>query len=205
MRTNTIPEQTTSSVYIHPTAICDSQEVGEGTRVWAFAHVLNGAVIGRNCNIGDHVYIEGGAYLGRDVTVKNQVMIWEGVTIEDGVFVGPGVIFTNDRHPRSRCLSEAAVRYSRTENWLTTTTVKRGAAVGARTVILSGLTIGCFASIGAGAVVTKDVPDHRIMLGNPARPIGWACACGMSLNVDLICESCKRRFSIDGHDLVNRG
>ncbi|MCH7873149.1 MAG: hypothetical protein IID33_15750, partial [Planctomycetes bacterium] len=105
-----------SYLLIHPTAICDSQDIGEGTRVWAFAHVLDGAVIGRECNIGDFVFVEGGACIGNHVTVKNHAMIWEGVTIEDDVFVGPGVIFTNDRYPRSRHIPQVKERYRDKKN-----------------------------------------------------------------------------------------
>jgi len=186
----------TSAVYVHPAAICESPHVGEGTRVWPFAHVLDGAIIGRCCNIGEQAYVEGGSRIGDRVVVKNQVMIWEGVTIEDEVFLGPGMIFTNDRFPRSRGLKEAAGRYADTEHWLTETTVRRGASIGAGAIVLAGVTIGRYASVGAGAVVTRDVPDHRIVVGNPARQVGWACICGLSLNEHLCCPSCQRRFDI---------
>ena len=184
-----------AAVYVHPAALCECHRIGEGTRIWAFAHVLDGAVIGRQCNIGEHAYIESGATVGDRVTVKNQVMIWKGVTIEDDVFLGPGVIFTNDRYPRSRRASpESAERYRRDEEWLTTTTVRQAASIGAGAVILAGITIGCFASVGAGAVVTRDIPDHRLAVGNPARLAGWACTCGAPLNNLLICPRCERAF-----------
>ena len=121
--------------FIHPAAICESAEVGDGTRIWAFAHVLAGAVIGRNCNICDRAFIEQGTRIGNGVTVKNGAMIWEGVTLEDYAFIGPGVIFTNDRYPRSRQLAEAAPRYARNDNWLVPTTVRRGASIGAGAVV----------------------------------------------------------------------
>lgn len=191
-----------STVYVHPTAICESQNVGEGTRIWAFAHVLDGAVIGRGCNICDHVYVECGAWIGDRVTVKNRVMVWEGVTIEDTVFIGPGVIFTNDRYPRSRGLPEVIGRYGHKESWLVTTTVRHGASIGAGAIILAGLTIGRYASIGAGAVVTHDVPDHRVVVGNPARRIRWACICGVPLDGNLCCLRCKRRFRLQADTLV---
>jgi len=186
--------------FVHPAALCESKSVGAGTRIWAFAHVLDGAVIGRDCNICDHAYIEGGARIGDRVTVKNQVMIWDGVTIEDDVFVGPGAIFTNDRYPRSGRMAEVASRYSQPANWLIPTTVRQGASIGAGAVIICGVTIGRYAVVAAGAVVTRDVPDHRLVAGQPARPCGWACVCGVKLNESLLCPQCGRRFATrDGH------
>ena len=180
--------------YVHPTAICEADDVGEATRIWAFAHVADGAVVGRDCNIGDHAYIEGGARVGDRVTVKNQVMIWDGVTVEDDVSVGPGVIFTNDRYPRSRRLPEASPRYRRQSDWLVPTLVRRGASIGAGAIVLPGVTIGRYASVGAGALVTRDVSDHHVVVGSPARTVGWACVCGVSLAEDLACPHCGRRF-----------
>lgn len=192
-----------SVVYVHPTAICDSTDIGEGTRIWAFAHVLDGAVIGRNCNICDHAYVEGGARIGNRVTVKNQAMIWDGVTIEDDVFIGPGVTFTNDRYPRSRRLMHTRGRYSHPENWLVPTRVQSAAAIGAGAIILSGLTIGSYACIGAGAVVTRDVPAYALVRGNPARQAGWACVCGTPLAEDAVCSRCGRRFQQQDGRLVS--
>ncbi len=116
---------------IHPQALCESKDIGAGTRIWAFAHVMSGAVIGRNCNIGDGVFIESGAIIGNEVTVKNQVMIWDGVRIEDEVFIGPGVVFTNDKTPRSPRMARVAERYQDRRNWCVPTVVHRGAALGA--------------------------------------------------------------------------
>jgi acetyltransferase-like isoleucine patch superfamily enzyme len=197
-----MPDTVDSAVYVHPTALCESQDVGGGTRIWAFAHVLDGAVVGRDCNICDHAFIEGGARIGDRVTIKNQVMIWEGVTIEDDVFIGPGAMFTNDRYPRSRRLTEVAARYARTENWLIPTTVCRGASVGAGAVILGDVTVGRYASIGAGAVVTHDVPDHRVVVGQPARVVGWVCVCGVPLDDRLSCPRCERHFALREDALV---
>lgn len=193
---------TESVVFVHPLAICESQDVGEGTRVWPFAHVMDGAVLGCGCNVGEHAYIEHGAKLGDHVTVKNHVMVWDGVTIEDHVFLGSGAVFTNDAFPRSRRLPEAAKRYQRRDNWLVETIVRHGASIGAGAIIRCGVTIGRFAVIGAGAVVTHDVSDHRIVLGNPARVAGWACRCGRPLDADHQCPECGRAYRLEGDALV---
>lgn len=182
--------------FTHRLALCESDQIGEGTRIWAFAHVMPGAVVGRDCNIGDGAFIESGAVLGDRVTVKNQAMIWEGVTIADDVFIGPGVIFTNDRTPRSPRMAAVAARYASKQGWLAKTVVARGASLGAGAVIVAGVTIGEFALIGAGAVVTRDVPPHRIVVGNPAREIGWACECGVRLDARERCPACGKQFQI---------
>lgn len=192
----------TLSIFVHHSAICESQDIGERTRLWAFSHVMDGAHIGRDCNICDHVYVEGGARIGDGVTVKNRVLIWDGVTIEDCAFIGPGVIFTNDRYPRSRGLIEVTNRYKDCENWLTPTTVRRGASIGAGAIILPGLTIGRFACVGAGAVVTRDVEDHRVVAGNPARGTCWACVCGVPLSDQFCCPQCERRYLLRNNTLV---
>ena len=179
-----------SGAYVPPSALCESDDIGDGTRIWAFAHIMPGAAIGRDCNIGDQVFVEGGARIGARVTVKNQVMVWEGVTVEDEVFLGPGMIFTNDLHPRSARMPEVADRYRCKENWLVPTTVGRGASIGAGAVILCGLTIGSYAMIGAGAVVVANVPAHRLFVGQPAKAIGWVCTCGMRLDSSLRCPTC---------------
>jgi acetyltransferase-like isoleucine patch superfamily enzyme len=180
-------------VFVHPAAICEAAVVGSGTRIWAFAHILEDAVVGRDCNICDHVFVENGACLGDRVTVKNGVMIWNGVTLEDEVFCGPGVIFTNDRHPRSGRMPEVACRYRRPENWLVPTVVRRGATIGAGAIIICGVTVGRYASVAAGAIVTRNVPDHGLMMGQPARRSGWVCICGVPLNANLVCPQCGRR------------
>ena len=172
--------------------------------MWAFAHVMEGAIIGRNCNLGDHVFIEGGARLGDRVTVKNGAMIWEGVTVEDDVFIGPGVIFTNDRYPRSPRMPEVEARYRRKGNWLTSTHISRGASIGAGAIIVCGITVGSFAGVGAGAVVTHDVTDQRLVLGHPARPTGWLCTCGLPLDDNLSCTECGRRYNLCGEALSHR-
>jgi acetyltransferase-like isoleucine patch superfamily enzyme len=187
--------------FVHERALCDSDEVGEGTRIWAFAHVMKGARVGRHCNIGEGVFVESGVVVGDRVTLKNQVMVFRGVTLEDDVFVGPGVIFTNDRNPRSPRMPSAARRYEAESNWLLATLVRRGASLGAGVVVLPGLTIGEFALAGAGSVLTRDVPSHRLVAGNPARPRGWACVCGAVLPAGLLCPACGARFVADGETI----
>jgi acetyltransferase-like isoleucine patch superfamily enzyme/dTDP-4-dehydrorhamnose 3,5-epimerase-like enzyme len=152
-----------AETFIHPQALCETSEVGAGTRIWAFAHVLPGARIGADCNICDQVFIEGAVRVGDRVTVKCGVQLWDGVTLGDDVFVGPNATFTNDPMPRSR-------------HWLSTpgeTRVHDGASIGANATILSGLEIGPGAMVGAGAVVTRSVPANAIVVGNPARITGY--------------------------------
>lgn len=174
--------------FVHPHGLCESTSVGAGTRIWAFAHVLPGAVVGRDCNICDGAYIEGAAIVGDRVTVKNQVMVFDGVIIESDVFLGPGVIFTNDLHPR------AHVKRSGTA--LLGTIVRQGATLGAGVVVVCGTDIGENAFVGAGAVVTKDVSAHAFLVGNPARQIGWACRCGERLPEALACAACGRSYDL---------
>jgi UDP-2-acetamido-3-amino-2,3-dideoxy-glucuronate N-acetyltransferase len=184
---------TSSRVFVHPHGLCESEHVGAGTRIWAFAHVLAGAKIGRDCNICDHAYVEGGVTIGDRVTVKNRVLLFEGVTIEDDVFLGPAVVFTNDVRPR------AAIKRSGDE--LLPTFVQAGATLGAGVVVVCGLTIGAHAFIGAGAVVTRDVPAYGFVVGNPGRVIGWACECGTKLEDGLHCV-CGRSYTEEPEGLI---
>lgn len=152
-----------SEFYVHPQGLCESTKVGARTRIWAFAHVLPGAQLGTECNICDHVFIENDVTVGDRVTVKCGVQLWDGLDLEDDVFVGPNVTFTNDRFPRSKQYPEKFLR----------TRVRKGASIGANATILPGLTVGPRAMVGAGAVVTKDVPANAIVKGNPARITGY--------------------------------
>jgi UDP-2-acetamido-3-amino-2,3-dideoxy-glucuronate N-acetyltransferase len=172
-----------AGIFVHRLALCESNEVGAGTQIWPFAHVMKGAVIGRDCNIGEHAFIETGARIGNRVTLKNQAMVWDGVEIGDDVFVGPGVSFTNDVFPRSRRLPLPAVAadHRAEAGWLVPTRVENGASLGARCVILPGAHIGAYAMVAAGAVVTRGVPAHALVAGVPAKLVGWVCRCGARL------------------------
>jgi UDP-2-acetamido-3-amino-2,3-dideoxy-glucuronate N-acetyltransferase len=176
------------SVFVHDLALCESDEVGPRTRVWAFAQVLTGARIGADCKVGGHAFVEGGVVVGNGVTIKNGVQLFSGVTVEDEVFLGPGAVFTNDASPRAP--------YPKGPTGWRATRVGRGATVGANATVLSGLTIGCWAMVGAGSVVTGDVAGHGIVVGNPARQTGWACRCGQSLPDDLACTACGRSWRL---------
>lgn len=149
--------------FTHPNALCESKQIGEGTRIWAFAHVLPGARVGRDCNICDHVFIENDVVIGDRVTLKCGVQIWDGLRLEDDVFVGPNATFTNDIFPRSK---QPPATFAQT-------IVRKGASIGANATILPGITIGARAMIGAGAVVTRSVPPNAVVVGNPAKIIGY--------------------------------
>jgi UDP-2-acetamido-3-amino-2,3-dideoxy-glucuronate N-acetyltransferase len=153
----------TPAFFVHPQALCESTSIGAGTRVWAFAHILPGAVIGRDCNICDHVFIENDVVLGDRVTVKCGVQLWDGLRVADDVFIGPNATFSNDKYPKSK-------HYDRE---LLQTHIGRGASIGGGATILPGLRIGPRAMVGAGAVVTHDVPPRAIVSGNPARILGY--------------------------------
>jgi UDP-2-acetamido-3-amino-2,3-dideoxy-glucuronate N-acetyltransferase len=176
------------SVFVHPEGLCESDRVGPRTRVWAFAHVLPGARVGADCNIGDHAYIEGGAWLGDRVTVKNAVLVWNRVTVEDEVFLGPNVVFTNDLTPR--------VGFKKAPDQLVPTVVRRAASIGANATVVCGVVVGQRALVAAGAVVTSDVAAHALVAGNPARRLGWVCTCGQRLPAELACRACARRFRV---------
>jgi acetyltransferase-like isoleucine patch superfamily enzyme len=182
---------------IHPNAIVESgARLGNGTRVWAFVHILRGAVIGDDCNVCDHVFIENDVLVGNRVTIKCGIYLWDGVRVEDDVHLGPNVVFTNDRFPRSR-----------KPFTLEHTIVRNGASVGANATLLPGITIGRSAMVGAGSVVTRDVPDFALVIGNPARVAGYVCVCGARLQPEqpeVRCADCARVFQWDGSALTLR-
>ena len=152
-----------AAIYVHPQALCESGNIGESTRIWAFAHVLPGAVIGKDCNICDHVFIENDVVVGDRVTIKCGVQLWDGLRIADDVFIGPNATFSNDKYPKSKQYQTEVLQ----------TYVGRGASIGSGATILPGLRIGARAMIGAGSVVTRDVPPKAIVSGNPARIVGY--------------------------------
>ncbi len=173
-------------VFIHPTAEVDPRaKIGYGTKIWHQAQVREFAEIGENCNIGKGVYIDLKVKVGNRVKIQNYVSVYHGVTIEDDVFVGPSVTFTNDKHPRAWLWDESR---------LCRTLVKRGASIGANSTIVCGVTIGEYAMIGAGSVVTKDVPPHGLVVGNPARLVWFVCECGERLDKNFKCPKCGKEF-----------
>ena len=176
------------SHFIHPNALVETTDIGEGTRVWAFAHVMKGAVVGKHCNICDHAFVESNVTIGEGVTIKNGVAVWDGVTLGDHVFVGPNAVFTNDLNPRAEV--------KKTREQFVLTEVREGASIGANTTIVCGVTIGRYAFVGAGTVVIRDVPDYALVVGNPARQIGFMCQCGERLPESLVC-ACGLRFESD--------
>jgi len=179
--------------YIHPTADVQSSHIGEGTRIWQHCVVLEGARIGRDCNLCFNVFVENDVVVGNEVTVKSGVQLWDGVELEDKVSVGPNATFTNDHHPRSRQVFE-----------LKRTLVKQGASIGANSTIVGGVTIGAWALIGAGSVVTKDVPPHTLWYGNPARQQGYVCTCGERLDEQLHCTGCNKTYKQDNNGIIKQ-
>lgn len=182
-----------TNFYAHPQALVESEEIGADTRIWAFAHIMQGARVGRRCNVGDHAFVESGVVLGNNVTVKNGVSIWDGVTAEDNVFIGPNVVFTNDRNPRAN-VKKAREQFLRT-------TVCEGASLGANVTVLCGITVGRYAFAGAGSVLTKDVADYAVVMGNPGRQVGYMCECGERMLSDLTCP-CGLRFAKENGQVV---
>lgn len=175
--------------WIHKQALVESKNIGDGTRIWAFAHVMENVTIGKNCNIGDHVFIESSVTIGNNVTVKNGVSIWQHVHIEDHVFLGPNVTLTNDRFPRADNPS-----FEAEETW-----IGEGATVGANSTILCGVRLGTRCFVGAGSVVTRDVPSQALVFGNPAGLRGWVCHCGKPLEFSedqSACSVCKRQYRL---------
>jgi len=169
--------------YVHESSIVDDGvSVGTATKIWHFCHIQSNSNIGENCTIGQNVYIGDGVKVGNGCKIQNNVSLYSGVELEDYVFCGPSCVFTNDLTPRSE--------FPKGPNHRVKTLVKHGASIGANATIVCGHTIGRFAMIGAGAVVTKDVPDYALMVGIPAKPVGWVCRCGIVLDENLNCIGC---------------
>lgn len=173
------------SIFIHPTAeVSDGALVGDGTRIWNQAQVREGSEIGENCIISKNVYIDTGVKIGNRVKIQNNVNVYHGVTVEDDVFLGPSMTFTNDLHPRAF-----------NEDWqISETIVRKGASIGAGAVVVCGHQIGEYAMAGAGSVIASDVRPHALVVGNPARQTGWVCRCGMKLDEKLICPACGQSY-----------
>ena len=175
------------SAFIHESSYVDEDvQIGEGTKVWYFCHIQKGARIGKNCSLGQNVNISNNVKIGDGVKIQNNVAVYEGVEIEDDVFCGPSCVFTNDLTPRAK--------YPKGHENYKKTVIRRGASIGANATIVCGHTVGMWALIGAGAVVASDVPDHALMLGVPARRMGWACECGALLKNGLTCAECGRHY-----------
>ena len=176
----------------HPMSIVDPDcEIGSGTRIWAGAHVMHGAKIGEGCNIGENCFIEGGVLVGDRVTVKNNVALYDGAVVEDDVFLGPSCVFTNVVNPRAFVSRKHAFRK---------TIVQKGASIGANATLICGHTVGRYAFVGAGAVVSRDVPDYALVYGTPAKIHGWVCKCGCKLTFrgDMaVCAECGSAYRLN--------
>lgn len=182
------------SYFVHESSyIDDDVQIGKGTKIWHFSHVQKGAIIGENCSLGQNVNISNNVKIGNGVKIQNNVSIYEGVELEDFVFCGPSMVFTNDLTPRSK-YPKRPVGYRKT-------LVKYGASIGANATIVCGHNIGEWAMIASGAVVTKDVPAYALMAGIPARQMGWVCECGTPLNESLSCPDCSRTYLNKGDEL----
>jgi UDP-2-acetamido-3-amino-2,3-dideoxy-glucuronate N-acetyltransferase len=185
-----------SDCFVHESSYVDEgAEIGAGTKIWHFCHVMPRAQIGEQCNIGQNVLVSSDVQLGRNVKIQNNVSLYTGVIIEDDVFLGPSMVFTNVMNPRSHV--------NRKDEYMRTV-VKRGASIGANATVVCGTTIGRYAFVGAGSVVTRDVPDYALVHGNPARVRGWMCQCGIKLefrNSHATCNSCHSAYSKE-NDIV---
>ncbi len=179
-----------TDIFIHETAVVDEPcEIGAGTRIWHFCHLMSGCRIGERCNLGQSVFVGSGVVIGNGVKVQNNISIYESVEIEDDVFLGPSMVFTNVNTPRAHV--ERKDQFERT-------LVKRGATIGANATVVCGHTIGEYAFVGAGTVVTRNVPAHALVVGNPASQIGWMCGCGERLPEELVCRRCGENYVLIG-------
>ncbi|GAB1452020.1 hypothetical protein MASR2M47_20760 [Draconibacterium sp.] len=183
---NAITKMKDVKTFIHPSADVKSSNIGVGTSIWQFCVVLGNAVIGKNCNINFNVFIENDVIVGNNVTIKSGVQLWDGVRIEDNVFISPNVSFTNDLIPRSKQYPKQFLR----------TLVKEGASIGANSTIIGGVTVGKYAMIGAGSIITKDIPDYNLWFGQPATFKGYICKCGNKLDNLLKCTCCSKSFKM---------
>lgn len=186
-----------ANYFVHESAyIDDNVTIGEGTKVWHFCHIHKGAQIGEKCSLGQNVNVSNNVKIGNGVKIQNNVSVYEGVELEDYVFCGPSMVFTNDLTPRSK-YPKGSAGYKKT-------LVKYGASIGANATIVCGNTIGEWAMIASGAVVTKDVPAYALMAGVPAKQIGWVCECGVPLKDNLKCSECEREYTLENNDLKEK-
>lgn len=184
-----------SSYFVHDSSyVDDNVKIGEGTKIWHFSHIQNGARIGKNCSFGQNVNVSNNVKIGNNVKVQNNVSIYEGVELEDYVFCGPSMVFTNDLTPRTR--------YPKGRAGYKKTLIKHDATLGANCTVVCGTVVGEYATVAAGAVVTKDVIPYALMAGVPARQIGWVCECGAVLEQNLICSSCGQKYCNTGKTLI---
>lgn len=175
--------------FVHKSSYIDEDvRIGNGTRIWHFCHVQKGARIGENCTLGQNVNISNNVKIGCGVKIQNNVSVYEGVELEDYVFCGPSCVFTNDLTPRSK--------YPKGSAGYIKTLVRYGASVGANATVICGNTVGRWAMVASGAVVTKDVPDYALVAGVPAKQVGWVCKCGIPLNSELNCNECGREYTL---------
>ena len=173
-------------VYIHPTAeVSDKATIGDGTKIWNLAQIREDCQIGKNCIISKNVYIDANVKIGDRVKIQNNVNVYHGVVVEDDVFLGPSMTFTNDFYPRAF-----------NPDWkITDTLIKKGASLGANVTVVCGNTVGEYAMVGSGSVITKDVPAYALMVGNPAKQIGWVCKCGRKLDDNFTCKTCQIQYN----------
>jgi UDP-2-acetamido-3-amino-2,3-dideoxy-glucuronate N-acetyltransferase len=187
--------------FVHESSyVDDGAEIGAGTKIWHFCHVMSHARIGQRCNLGQNVFVASDTVMGNNVKIQNNVSIYTGVILEDDVFLGPSMVFTNVINPRSQVLRR---------NEYQTTLVKKGTSIGANATIVCGVTLGQYAFIGAGAVVTRDVPDYALVYGNPGRIQGWICQCGLRLNFiqsgdqeTTVCAACGECYTKQGQVVI---
>jgi UDP-2-acetamido-3-amino-2,3-dideoxy-glucuronate N-acetyltransferase len=179
---------------IHPLSDVRSEKIGLNTFIWQYVVILPGAIIGENCNVNCHCFIENQVIIGNNVTLKSGVFLWDGISIEDDVFIGPGVVFVNDFVPRSKQYQKGVLK----------TLIKKGASIGANATLMGNITIGEYAMIGAASMVTKNIPANSLWYGNPATFRGFVCNCGNKLGKDMYCPKCKKAYNLELENSIKK-